>query len=214
MVSGLRAQLGTQGITGVKLVDIDFFDATTTTPKLPFSVGDHYIPSTPSLLKALEEPVQSLAQSLPEFVGVLTVAVHKVDAFLDDVNGQQIPEHVRAALDDVRQVAIRLQTLVANIDSAKLPGQMATALDGIKGSIARLRGVLDDVSGDAGLVGSVHRTSDSLGDLGRSASRSTNQLDRTLRDVDEAASAIRDLADAIEHDPDMIVKGRAKARAR
>ena len=64
--------------------------------------------------------------------------------------------------------------------------------------------------GDSGLVASTRRATDSIGDLGRSTSDSTADLERTLRDLDEAAKAIRQLAESIDRDPDMLVKGRAK----
>jgi len=68
------------------------------------------------------------------------------------------------------------------------------------------------VGGDAGLVASTRRATDSIGDLGRRTVDSTGDLDRTLRDLDEAAAAIRALAESVDRDPDMLLKGRAKTR--
>ena len=51
-----RAQLGSQGITGVKFIAIDFFDTTSNPlPDLPFKPATHYIPASPSLMKNLEK---------------------------------------------------------------------------------------------------------------------------------------------------------------
>jgi paraquat-inducible protein B len=72
--------------------------------------------------------------------------------------------------------------------------------------------VLDRLGGEGGLVASTQRVTDSVGDLGRSTSGSAAQLDRTLRDLDETLIALRELAEAIERDPDMLVKGRARGR--
>jgi hypothetical protein len=37
------------------------------------------------------------------------------------------------------------------------------------------------------------------------------EVERTLRDVSDAAASIKDLADALERQPDMLLKGRARA---
>ena len=75
-----------------------------------------------------------------------------------------------------------------------------------------MNGLLEGIGGDGGLVASTQRATDSIGDLGRSTNGSAAKLERTLRDLDEAAVAIRGLAEAIDRDPDMLVKGRAKAK--
>ena len=52
--SDLRAQLGSQGVTGVKFVSIDFFDpATNPPPTLPFTPRENYIPASPSLILSM-----------------------------------------------------------------------------------------------------------------------------------------------------------------
>jgi hypothetical protein len=38
------------------------------------------------------------------------------------------------------------------------------------------------------------------------------EAERTLREVFEAASAVRELVDAIERQPDMLLKGRARSQ--
>ena len=40
------------------------------------------------------------------------------------------------------------------------------------------------------------------------------EVDRTLRELGDAARAVHDLADTIQRQPDMLVKGRAKAKKR
>ena len=67
--------------------------------------------------------------------------------------------------------------------------------------------------GDDGLVASIRRASDAFGTLGRGAGSTTRELDKTLREVRDAAESIRVLTEAIERDPDMLLKGRAKAKS-
>ena len=210
----VRAQLETQGITGVKVIDIDFFDPSTPLPELSFPVGENYIPATPSLVKGLEYQVGSLAQALPGLVDAMTSMIQKVEVIVDDIRDQHLPTHLVAAIDNVNGVAVGLQSLVSHVDRAQLPEKTAAALDNLTEAVSHMNGMLDRVGGDGGLVASTQRASDSIGDLGRTANRSADQLERTLRDLDEAASAVHDLADAIQRDPDMLVKGRAKGKMR
>jgi phospholipid/cholesterol/gamma-HCH transport system substrate-binding protein len=158
--------------------------------------------------------LQTLGQSLPTLIDAMTAVIRKIELFLDDVSDQHIPTHLVSAIDGVNGVASDLQTLVKHVDRAKLPDKTASALDSLTEAVTRVNGLLAGMGGDGGLVASTQRASDSIGDLGRSANRSTDQLERTLRDLDEAAAAVRDLADAIERDPDMLVKGRAKGKPR
>jgi paraquat-inducible protein B len=48
--------------------------------------------------------------------------------------------------------------------------------------------------------------------FGKTADGRAKELADTLRDVGEAAQSIRDLADTLERDPDMLLKGRAKGK--
>lgn len=54
------------------------------------------------------------------------------------------------------------------------------------------------------------RTLDQLGDVGRSAARSTGELSQTLRDLGDASRAVRALVSEIEREPDILVKGRGR----
>ncbi|MDF2697869.1 MAG: Paraquat-inducible protein, partial [Labilithrix sp.] len=76
----------------------------------------------------------------------------------------------------------------------------------------KMNAVLDRVDGDDGLITSIRRASDAFGTFGRGAGSTTRELDQTLREVREAAESIRVLTEALERDPDMLLKGRAKAK--
>ncbi len=175
MAHEVRAQLGTQGITGVKFIDIDFFDPKTPMPELSFPVGEHYIPSTPSLFKGLEDQVGSIAQSLPSLIDAMTAVIKKVETFVDDVHDQHLPAHLAKAIENVNGVAVDLQHLVSHVDRAKLPEKTATALDNLTEAVTKVNALLEHIGGDGGLVASTQRATDSVGELGRSANRSTDR---------------------------------------
>jgi len=92
----LRTQLGSQGITGVKFVAIDFFDvASNPSPTLPFAVPvDHYIPAAPSMMKNLEDAITKAMDRLPDMVDAVVMIMARVDrlaAKLEEQDSRSIP---------------------------------------------------------------------------------------------------------------------------
>ena len=208
----VRSQLGSQGITGVKFVNIDFFDPKINpAPELSFPPDEPYIPARPSLMKGLGDNLEIVSQRLPELVEATIATLHRLDAILVDFNDQRIPGRIAKVVGNIDGAVGDLRGLLRNVDHARIPDKTATAIDNLSAAVAKVNTVIDGIGGDGGLVASTQRATDSIGDLGRSTNGSAAELERTLRDLDEAAVAIRALAEAIDRDPDMLVKGRAKA---
>ncbi len=206
----LRAQLGSQGITGVKFVSIDFFDpATNPPPNLKFAVSGNYIPAAPSMMKNLEDTVSKAMDKLPELVDAVVTITTRVDRLLATLEKNDVAGHASAALKHADQVLTTLDRTLANVDRAALPDRASKTLDDVSKAVAKMNAVLDRVDGDDGLVASVRRASDAFGSFGKGAHSTTRELDQTLREVREAAESIRQLTDALERDPDMLLKGRS-----
>ncbi|MBA3541856.1 MAG: MCE family protein [Deltaproteobacteria bacterium] len=203
---GMRAQLAMTGITGVKFVDIDFFDpATNPPPNLTFRPAANYIPAQASTLGALTRNLETVGPQVPELIDRAIATLDKLDALIADVERHNIPEHVAGTVVSLERIARRL-------DRARVADKTATTLDNLSATAARLRRILDRFDGDHGLVAGAQRAIDSLGRLGR-ATGGTGELGQTIRDVGEAARSVRALADALERDPDMLLKGRRKPRS-
>ena len=213
MSTDVRAQLGTQGLTGVKFVDLDLFDAKANPPpELSFRPSEHYIPARPSLVKGLEDNLESVGQRLPELVDAMLAAVQRVDGLIAELSRQDLPRRLATTVDHVDGAVSELHRLLQHVDRANIPDKLAAAIDHLDASIAKVSATLDAIGGDGGLVASTRRVTDSLGDLGRSTSGSAEELERTLHNLDEAAIAIRELAETLQNDPDMLVKGRRRPR--
>jgi len=210
----LRAQLGSQGITGVKFVSIDFFDPKTNPPpELPFAVPETYIPAAPSMMKNLEDTITKAMDKLPELVDAVVGIMTRVDRIVAELEKNDVTGKAAVTLVHADEVLTGLSKTIAHLDRARLPDKAAATLDDVSRAVTKLNAVLDRVDGDDGLVASVRRASDAFGSLGRGAGTTTRELDQTLREVREAAESIRILADTLERDPDMLLKGRAKARS-
>jgi paraquat-inducible protein B len=206
----LRAQLGSMGITGVKFVLIDFFDAESNPPPdLPFTPPRNYIPAAASLMKNLEDSIVKAVDSLPAVADSILAITTKIDAILLEIRDKKVPEKAIATLANVDAAITDIRTVLHHFDKAGVPERAAKTIDNLNVAITKMNRVLDRIDGDTGLVASAHRATTSFGDVGQSVHGTVQGLDHTLRDVGEAAQAIRDLAETLERDPDMLLKGRA-----
>lgn len=212
--SDLRAQLGSQGITAVKYVAIDFFDEEVNPlPELPFPTPHNYIPAAASLMKNLEDSIVKAVDRLPAVADSVMSIMTRIDSILQEIQAKHVPDKAVAALDDVSAALEDVRKVLAEIDQAHIPNKAAATIDQINAAVVRLNQVLDRIDGDDGLIASANRATDAFGSFGKTANGRAKQLADTLRDVGEAAQSIRDLADTLERDPDMLLKGRAKGSA-
>jgi phospholipid/cholesterol/gamma-HCH transport system substrate-binding protein len=210
----LRAQLNTTGVTGIKYVQLDFFDdANQQPPALPFPVvDDHYIPAQPSALKNIESSVLSTADRLPEIMDRLNGILTRVQHLSEQIDDQNLPQRASMLIGHADHTLVTLDEKLAQLDTRAISHEAQPTLSSFQGTAARANGILDRVGGERGLMASAERVSDSLGDAARNANGFGSELEHTLRDVSEAAGAIKDLADALERQPDMLLKGRSRAQ--
>jgi paraquat-inducible protein B len=190
---GLRAQVATQGLTGLKFLSLDLLDpARYPPPELPFAPDEHTIPTAPSLLKSLEDVVAKSMDRVPETLDALLAVTNRVDRILETLERKDVSGELVATLRHADQVLRSMRTTVDRLDRANLGEKAALAIDEIHGAATKMNGV--------------------LGDLGRSGHRTQRELDAALGDLRNAADAFRSLAFAIERDPEMLLKGKSKGK--
>lgn len=211
----LRAQLGSQGITGVKFIAIDFFDVKSNPPlALPFAPPENHIPAAVSMMKNLEDTISKAAEKLPELVDAVVTITSRIDRMVAQLEKDQVSEKTAATLTHADEVLTSLGVTVKRIESSGLADKTAGTLDDLHLAVNKMNKVLDRIDGEAGLIASATRATDAFGAAGKSAGGSARELDATMREVREAAEAIRTLAEALERDPDMLVKGRAEMKGK
>jgi phospholipid/cholesterol/gamma-HCH transport system substrate-binding protein len=187
----LRAQLATQGITGVKFMSLDVFDPRThPAPALPFPTPDHTIPATPSTLKNLEDLATQALERLPEVMEAVLAITARVDRMLATLERNDVGAEAVTTLRRADEVLRTLQTTFARLDRENLGTKAAGTLDELHGAAMKLNAVLDRLG------------------------PTQTDLEGTLRDVSDAADAIRSLATAVERDPDMLLKGKSGPKGR
>ncbi len=179
MSADLRIQLASSGLTGVKFLQLDFFDVTAyPPPELPFPVPKNYIPAAPSMMKNLEDSLAYLIKRLPEITDKTSSILTEIDTIAREVSEQKIPERV------------------------------ASTLNGVNTAVRRLDGTIARFNQDGGVLANIERVSLSVGDILRDANGLGGNLVETSSAVQEAARSVRKFMEALEQDPDMLLKGR------
>jgi paraquat-inducible protein B len=213
MAPDLRMQLASAGLTGVKFLQLDFFDVVTNPPpELPFPVPENCIPTVPSMMKNLEDSITRMADRLPEITDRLASIAGEIDVMVRDVAELQIPLRITATLDSVDGLLATTRRKVGQLDTGGLSRSGVRTLEGISGAAARLDGILDRAGRDDGVVASLGRASDAVGDALRDSDGLGGQVADTLGTLRASLRSIRNLTEALELDPDMLLKGRAPAR--
>jgi paraquat-inducible protein B len=209
----LRMQLDSAGITGVKFVSIDFFDVTDNpAPVLPFPTPENYVPAAPSTMKSLEDAIVKAVNRFPEIADQLLAVMSRANHLLSAVDRENLPQQASATLARAGEVLASVQLSLKQANIGKLSSEADSTIGGLKDAIVHLDSMLTKMDGEKGLLASVQRTTDSMGDLAGGAKGIGSELAETLRDVREAADSIQRLADALDTDSDMLLKGRAKGR--
>lgn len=195
----LRVRLETTGITGVKFLLIDYFNPEThPPPTLPFPTPDNYIPSTPSLIKNIEDSVVHALDKLPDMAAQI----------------QKLMPAALLALEHADLVLMDAHKAIGELQVGKLSGQAESALVKLNVALTNINKLVESVNGDKGLLASLRRTSDAVGNTAQNATYVGPTLEATLREIQGAAESVHRLADSIDRDPDMLLKGRAKQKGR
>jgi hypothetical protein len=187
MPENLRVQLVASGITGVRFLEVNFFDPERyPPPPLPFTPPWNYIPSAPSTLRSLEEAALEFANRLPTLGDQASVVL---------LEGRETLGSVRHLSDELQGDDGRLTRLLVRIDSAATaletalrearPGATASALRQASAAVA---GAADGVNGGVADV--------------------RDDLRSDLIAVRETLESIRALVESLDRDPSVLVRGR------
>ncbi len=179
----LRVQLASAGITGVRFLQTDFFDETRyPPPTLTFPTPWNYVPSAPSTLKSIEEAAIEILNRFP----ALETGI--VDAAAD----------LRKTLASIGQLSGKLSA-----DD----GALNTLLIRLGGAARRVETALDDAK-LATTTASFRDTSESIGRAAADVGDVRHELRDALVALRETLESIRTLADEVERDPSVLVRGR------
>jgi paraquat-inducible protein B len=175
-------------------------------------------------IKALLE-LPELKQTLVTVHGVLTDTrqlVNKADGQVEALGPKLAgtAEIASKALETLRVTLLDAQKLVRDVDSqvAPLAGGAKETLTSAKETLTAARSALGQAQKSlvtlteaaTPVLKQADRTLTGTTALMGSDSAVLNDLSRTLRSLDEAARAIRTLANSLERNPEMLIRGRSK----
>jgi phospholipid/cholesterol/gamma-HCH transport system substrate-binding protein len=211
----LRVQVAQAGVTGVKFIQLDYFDGSSyPTPVLPFKTPPNTIPSTPSTMKSLEDSVVRAANQFPDIMTALLVTVGKLNVLMDQVEQERLPTRAAGTLTEANSAMGELKKQLQGLRAGQLSAQAEQNLNQFNQTLQRVDRLVERLESDEGFMRSAERAASSLNEVARGAQSVGPEFELTLREVKGAARSIRRFTDALERDPDMLLKGRATAAAR
>jgi hypothetical protein len=98
------------------------------------------------------------------------------------------------------------------LDAGALSERATHSLASMDQTLAHVDQVLSRLEGDKGLLQGAERVTNSLNEVARGAQSVGPELELTLREVRGAARSVHHFMDALQRDPDMLLKGKAEAR--
>jgi ankyrin repeat protein len=175
--SGLapRIQLASAGITGVKFLLVDFFDARRfPIQPLPFDPGPDYIPSTPSTLKSIEEAVVDVGMQLPmltmrasETLVRLTDAVERFEGTIEPLVAKD--GAVVKLLSQYEATGAEFQRLARSIDAEVQRARLGDTTAAMREAAASFTGLTADgallVEDASGTVSALRDTLETVREL-------------------------------------------------
>jgi paraquat-inducible protein B len=227
---GLRAQLQLESmVTGQLFVQLDFHpDAPTQTVTIDPLTHLPEIPTVPTTLQQVEVTVRKALETignlpLEEIVHSINTTMQGIDRL---VNAPEILEAVRtlnATLTETRQFVHELnahvpalatdtkETLASVSGAMNTVGKLAQHADS---QVTQFTGGLQETVNTARVtLESAHDTMQHINDVLSPTSPVGYELVKTLRELSEAARALRVLADYLERNPNSILFGKSEARA-
>ena len=162
------------------------------------------------MMKNLEDSVVRAVDQLPQVTERLVTVLDQVSTILADFDKQGLPEKISAILAVLHHALAQLDTALVALAPGKLSKSAQEAMASINTAVRSLDVVLQQIGGERGLAASLQHTSDSLGSMAVNADRVGPAVEDASRDLQGAARAVQRLADALELDPDMLIKGRGK----
>jgi paraquat-inducible protein B len=210
---GLRAQLTIIGLTGEQILSLDFFDpASHPVDPLPFPTPERTIPSASSTFKELKDSAGQIGDRLTEAAQAARDVAEEARVVLGQIAAADVGARAARALKDADGLLATLRTIADRLAAEGTPETAAHAVSELDSSLGKLDVLLAQLGSDRGLVASAQRATDALGDLTKGKGGVGRDLDETLRQAHETLGSIRRLADDLERDPDMLLKGRERSR--
>jgi paraquat-inducible protein B len=196
---GLRAQLNAQSlVTGLLFVQLDFHPETPATFILPPDSKVAEIPTMPTAMEQVQSAAENLFRRLQEvhvedLVKSLAQAVDTIKTVVATPELKQALQALPATVANLNQTVTSFRELSVRLDTKGGP-----LLDSLKGTSDKGGAALDQA----------RVTLQTVGEFVEPESPLSTRLSGSLQEVSEAARALRLLANLLERNPSVLVRGK------
>jgi ABC-type transporter Mla subunit MlaD len=204
-----RTQLAQAGLTGQRFVLVDVFDAKRYPEQaLPFPAPERYLSSVPSTLVQIENAVVQTSDQLPIIAERAVQALSKIEGTLASIDAAGLPDKMSEGVGDARKTLALVNSEVAEADIPETSKELRVTLSAMTKTLNSIDATLQRINARDGVLSSIEGSMSSVQRVASGAQSVAPQIDTTLKEVQAAARSFRRLTDALEREPDMLIKGR------
>jgi paraquat-inducible protein B len=152
------------------------------------------------------------ANQFPDIASALLGTVSRLNVLMADVDREQLPASAAATLAESKTTLHELRAQIQALNAGALSAHAEQSMTSFNQTLANTDKLLSRLESDKGLLRSAERAANSMNEVARGAQAVGPELEQTLREVRDAARSVHRFLDALQRDPDMLLKGRAEAR--
>ncbi len=213
LARGLRGRLASQSfLTGQLMVELNFFppsEAGAYKGKVEYYEGLPVLPSIPSKLDSLMQRFNTLPlEQITQNILYITDDIH---AFLNKGDVQNLVMKLNLVASDLQKLTDPLQSVIRHFNSfAKNASGMSRNASAMFEDVqARINQTLETMNTS---LATLNTTLADIRGVVNPASLPVLELTRSLREISEAARAVRSLADTLDHSPDSLLVGKGTVK--
>lgn len=205
----VRTQLAQMGLTGHRFVLIDFFEPSKHPAlALPFPAPERYLASSPSTISQIEQSVVDASDQLPAVAERANQTLAQLQATLRTIDEAQVPAKLAATLDDARKTMAVINSQLMGASLPDTTRELRVTLGALTKTASNVDGAIERIVSEDGILMSAEGSFSSVRHVALGVQALTPEMDAALKEVRSAARSFRRLADSLEREPDMLIKGR------
>lgn len=210
---GLRCRLDLAGITGMKYVEMNYFDPVKCPmPDVIPPKGVRYIPATPSFLRGLSSNITTALARVAN-INFDEISTELVSS-LKSINAVFKDPKVNGLIQKMDTITTQLEITSVNINKVMTESNLKEISDEVKKSLNSINELSKNLQKQveeaklAETTASARGTLDDTKQAVKSFSEVSAELSDTLKKLDEALDSFTELVNNIDEDPSSVFRGK------
>lgn len=208
--NGLRCQLVYLGITGMKFIEIDYFNSNPANDipnKLELAPNIFYLPSTPSIfvdmLKLMNDSLAKISKiKFEEISDEMVQTIRQIKKMLEDPK-------INSALSRLDEITQNLEKTTSNINNALTEEKIKEITSELTGTMKAVKELSDSAKTQLGAA-KLPETTEQFRNASSSIANSREAVMNTLLKLDQTLDAIAEFVSYLDDDPSSLIKGKQK----